>query len=328
MRYESYVTRITKDGDIDTSFGTDGYARLEPLENGANDCYGITVAHDGQIFGAVTAELWYDQSLQAMRIYAFNLTADGQLNEEFAGTGFLPYSFSNPEVYLHEVAMQNDGKLIAGGYTYDGNVDTEMIISRIHTSVESTEPDPADPAGIEIVAEAIDANNVKVTATPNAYAVEYHVGIISKTMFDQVGIETFAQALQADGNPHTGVQEISFGGLTELTEYVVIATAKNIEEEWTTVTVNVTTPQGEGFEEIISANFNVYPNPASAVVYIESVMNETAQVSIVDMTGRCVKQVETTNSVSTISINDINKGVYFVIIEQDGSRMVEKLVVE
>ena len=329
LRYETYVTRITPNGTIDTSFGTNGYARLEPLENGANDCYGITVAHDGQIFGAVTAELWYDQSLQAMRIYAFNLTADGQLNEDFAGTGYLPYSLSYPEIYLREVAMQKDGKLIAGGYTYDGNINTEMMISRIYTSVEGTEPgDPSNPAGIEVVAEAIDANNVKVTATPNAYAVEYHVGIISKTMFDQVGVETFAQALQADGNPHTEAQEISFGGLTELTEYVVIATAKNAEEEWTTVTANVTTPQGEGCEEIMAAKFNVYPNPATSVVYIESVMNETAQVSIVDLTGRCVKQIETTGNVSTIAIDDMNNGVYFVMIEQGGSRMVQKLVVK
>ncbi len=326
LRYETYVTRITKEGDIDTSFGVDGYARLEPLENGANDCYGITIAPDGQIFGAITAELWYDQTLTAMRIYAFNLTADGHLNEEFAGTGYLPYGLDYPEVYLREVAMQKDGKLVAGGYIYDGNVNTEMITSRIYTSVESSEP--AEPAGVEIVAEAMNAYKVKATTTPNIYTEEYHVGIVSKSMFDQVGLETMAQTLQADNNPYTGEQEIIFEDLAELTEYVVIATAKNAENEWTHSTVNVTTPQGEGCEEILASKFNVYPNPATSVIFIESVMNETAQVNIVDITGRSVKQFETTNNVSTVSIQDINKGIYFVIIEQDGSRMVEKLVVE
>ena len=326
LRYETYVTRITKDGDIDTSFGVDGYARLEPLENGANDCYGITIAPDGQIFGAITAELWYDETLTAMRIYAFNLTADGQLNEDFAGTGYLPYSLDYPEVYLREVALQKDGKLVAGGYTYDGNINTEMLISRIYTSVEGEEI--VEPAGVEIAAEAIDANNVKATFTPNAYTEEYHVGIISKQMFDQVGVETFAQALQADGNPYTDVKEIDFMSLTPLTEYVVIATAKNAEGAWTNTTANVTTPDVEGYEEIMEAKFNVYPNPASAVVYIESAMNESAQVSIVDLTGRCLKQIETTGSVSAIAIDDINKGVYFIVIEQNANSMIQKLVVK
>ena len=222
--------------------------------------------------------------------------------------------------------MQKDGKLIAGGYTYDGNVNTEMMISRIYTSVEGEEI--VEPAGVEIEAEAIDANNVKAIFTPNAYTEEYHVGIISKQMFDQVGVETFAQALQADGNPYTDVMEIDFMSLNPLTEYVVIATAKNAEGEWTNTTANVTTPDIEGYEEIMEAKFNVYPNPASAVVYIESTMNETAQVSIVDLTGRCVKQIETTGSVSTIAIDDINNGVYFVMIEQGGNSIVEKLVVK
>ena len=324
LRYETYVTRITKDGDIDTSFGVDGYARLEPLENGANDCYGITIAPDGQIFGAITAELWYDQTLTAMRVYAFNLTADGQLNEDFAGTGYLPYGLDYPEVYLREIDIQKDGKIVAAGYTYDGNVNTEIFTSRIYTSVEGE----AEAAGVEIVAEALNAYNVEVTATPNPYTTEYHVGIVSKTMFDQVGEDALVEAIKADNNPYTGEQVITFGDLTELTEYVVIATAKNSEGNWTNTMKNVTTPQGEGCDEILTSKFNLYPNPATSVLYIESVMNETAQVSVIDLTGRCVKQVETTDNITAIAIDDINKGVYFVMIEKDGNSVVQKLVVK
>ena len=324
LRYETYVTRITKDGDIDTSFGVDGYARLEPLENGANDCYGITIAPDGQIFGAITAELWYDETLTAMRVYAFNLTADGQLNEDFAGTGYLPYGLDYPEVYLREIDIQKDGIIVAAGYTYDGNVNTEIFTSRIYTSVEGE----AEAAGVEIVAEALNAYNVEVTATPNPYTIEYHVGIVSKTMFDQVGENALVEAIKADNNPYTGEQVITFGDLTELTEYVVIATAKNSEGNWTNTMKNVTTPQGEGCDEILTSKFNLYPNPATSVLYIESVMNETAQVSVIDLTGRCVKQVETTDNITAIAIDDINKGVYFVMIEKDGNSVVQKLVVK
>ena len=325
LRYETYVTRITKDGDIDTSFGVDGYARLEPLENGANDCYGITIAPDGQIFGAITAELWYDETLTAMRIYAFNLTADGQLNEDFAGTGYLPYSLEYPEIYLREVALQKDGKLVAGGYTYDGNVNTEMLISRIYTSVEGEEI--VEPAGVEIAAEAIDANNVTATFTPNEYTVEYHIGIISKEMFDQVGEETLAEAMQADNVPYTEAEEILFDGLTPKTEYVIIATAKNEAGEWTNTLAYVTTPESIGYAEIENANFNIYPNPATSAVYVETTMSN-AQVNIIDMTGRCVKSVEMSDNVATINVEDINKGVYFIMIQNDNNKVIEKLIVK
>ncbi len=324
LRSEAYVARITVDGDFDTTFGENGFAKMQPYENASHNCRGITIAPDGQIFGAISAELWYEQTLQSLRIYAFNLTADGQLNEDFAGTGFLPYPLDYPELYLDEIAIQKDGKIIAGGYTYDGNVNTEIFTSRIYTSVEGE----AEAAGVEIVAEALNAYNVEVNATPNPYTTEYHVGIVSKTMFDQVGEDALVEAIKADNNPYTGEQVITFGDLTELTEYVVIATAKNSEGNWTNTMKNVTTPQGEGCDEILTSKFNLYPNPATSVLYIESVMNETAQVSVIDLTGRCVKQVETTDNITAIAIDDINKGVYFVMIEKDGNSVVQKLVVK
>jgi hypothetical protein len=46
------------------------------------------------------------------------------------------------------------------------------------------------------------------------------------------------------------------------------------------------------------------------------------------LTGRCVKRIETTGGVSAIAIDDINKGVYFIVIEQNANSMIQKLVVK
>ena len=137
-----------------------------------------------------------------------------------------------------------------------------------------------------------------------------------------------ADALKADGKAYTTEQELTFENLVENTEYVILVVAKNATDEWSVEETYVVTLGGEeGVEEML-ANFNIYPNPATSTVFVESSLNEKAQVSIIDLTGRCVKEVELSNHVSAINIEDIESGVYFITVEQNGNRLVEKLVVK
>ena len=86
-----------------------------------------------------------------------------------------------------------------------------------------------------------------------------------------------------------------------------------------------TTPAEEGTMEILEGVFSVSPNPASSEVRISSAMNGEANVSIYDMTGRCVKEIRVADiSDATINVSDINKGVYFINV--DGN--VKKLIIK
>lgn len=324
---KAYVARVLSDGTIDESFGDNGFTFFESFsgEGCTNNSYGVTVANDGQIFGTYYA---YNHVTYASRAYVYNVDANGQLKENFAGTGIMPFTFSDPEVQTSEILLQDDGTLLVSGYLFDGDWSTDVFVAKIHTDVAPSDPvDPAEPAEIELTAVAVDAYNVKATATPNEHTVEYHVGIATKAMFDQVGEDALVQALQADNNPYTGAEEIIFDELTPETEYVVIATGKNADDVWMVATTTVTTPEGVGFDEFGVSSFEVYPNPATSVVYVKS-NGSAAQVSIIDLTGRCVKVVETTDNVTTISTDDINKGVYFIMIQQDDNKVVEKLIVK
>ena len=64
------------------------------------------------------------------------------------------------------------------------------------------------------------------------------------------------------------------------------------------------------------------------MINIESSLNGEAQVSIFDMTGRCVKQTVVEMSNASINIEDLNKGVYFISVKQDSNYNIQKLVVE
>ncbi len=78
---------------------------------------------------------------------------------------------------------------------------------------------------------------------------------------------------------------------------------------------------GENVGEIVKNDINIYPNPATKDFKVN--VNGNANVMIYDMTGRCVKEVNVDNN-TTINIEDLNTGVYFVNV----NGKVEKLVVK
>ena len=81
-----------------------------------------------------------------------------------------------------------------------------------------------------------------------------------------------------------------------------------------------------GTADFFKSNFSVYPNPANDVINITSLNNtEITSMSILDINGRVVKQIN--SSLLTISINDLNSGVYFLkinTIEGTGTTRVVK----
>lgn len=329
-KYEAYVTRVLSNGTVDTSFGTNGFTRFELFEGevAVNNSEAVVGAQDGQVFGTLYS---FDHDTQESRAYVYNLNENGQLNEDFAGTGILPITLQSGDIEVRTAAaaMQEDGKLLIGGmfFNNDGYA-SDVFVTRINTSVEGDGPiDPeVFPADVLVEAEAIDAYSVKATMTPNEYTTEYHAGILAVEFFDAMGEDLVVEALKADGNPLTGVKEVTYNDLTPLTAYYVVVVAKNEADEWVVVKGEVTTPEGIGYEEIEATQFNVYPNPATSTVFVET--NGNAQVSIIDMTGRVVKEMVITDNVSAINIEDINEGVYFIMIQNENNRIVEKLVVK
>ena len=77
--------------------------------------------------------------------------------------------------------------------------------------------------------------------------------------------------------------------------------------------------------ELVENDFYIYPNPASSEVKVLSIMNGEANVSIYDLTGRCVKNIRVADiSNATINVSDINKGVYFINVNGN----VEKIIIK
>ena len=114
---------------------------------------------------------------------------------------------------------------------------------------------------------------------------------------------------------------------TEYSVYVTTVDAAGQESEpsetlsFTSGNVNVT--------ETEISTFSLYPNPASSFITITSDVEGQGEVKVVDITGRIVKRFATADLTSTqVSVSDIDKGIYFVIVSYADTMVIRKFVVE
>jgi hypothetical protein len=72
-------------------------------------------------------------------------------------------------------------------------------------------------------------------------------------------------------------------------------------------------------------DIQVYPNPASEVIYIQSDKN-ISKVNIYDVTGRLV--YHSSQLQESINVSKLSAGIHFLEVESDGQRVVKNIVVK
>lgn len=81
-------------------------------------------------------------------------------------------------------------------------------------------------------------------------------------------------------------------------------------------------------DEIASADFSIYPNPASDVININSSEILNATISIVDLTGKVVKTASMNSLTTSVNTSGLNDGIYYVTITDGTSIATEKVVIK
>ncbi|MBR5983992.1 MAG: T9SS type A sorting domain-containing protein [Bacteroidales bacterium] len=74
-------------------------------------------------------------------------------------------------------------------------------------------------------------------------------------------------------------------------------------------------------------NVHIYPNPAKDIVSI-SLPVDNAQIDIVNILGQIVKSVNTTSANETISLEGMERGMYFFSIKMQDKTITKKVIVE
>lgn len=80
-------------------------------------------------------------------------------------------------------------------------------------------------------------------------------------------------------------------------------------------------------DEIEPLSVSVAPNPANAYVKVKTNGVEGATVKVVDVLGNVVLKETVMGSSKTINTADFRNGVYFVIVEAEGSKPINRKVI-
>ena len=85
---------------------------------------------------------------------------------------------------------------------------------------------------------------------------------------------------------------------------------------------------GENIEELASS-VNIYPNPVSDKLYIETEA-EIEEVVVYDVYGRIqnLRNSETQKLRNSIDVTDLNSGVYFIQIKTEEGNITKRFVKE
>ena len=112
-------------------------------------------------------------------------------------------------------------------------------------------------------------------------------------------------------------------GLEKSTEYCCTVTAVNQAGE-SEKSDEVCKTLGEGVEEFASS-FNIYPNPVSDKIYIETEV-EIEEVSIFDIYGRRQELSAVSCQPSAIDVSNLNSGIYFVKVVTSEGEVVKRIL--
>ncbi|MDR0872057.1 MAG: T9SS type A sorting domain-containing protein [Prevotellaceae bacterium] len=75
-------------------------------------------------------------------------------------------------------------------------------------------------------------------------------------------------------------------------------------------------------------DMSIYPNPTNSILNVELSSSNPADIFIVDITGKTLKQIKTNSKLTQINISDLNDGIYIVSVIQNGEQISKRFIVK
>ena len=305
---KAYIGRLNADGSVDESFGENGVVSLNVGEY-AEFALGVEVDTLGNYLVTGHSELPSinpESQLPRYESFIARVTKDGVFDTTFGedGDGFVRFEAFEGDGCVNNqetsCVIAPDGQIFGTFYSWNHNdYSTRAYVYNLDSDGNLKE-------------NFVGGGIVAVPVIPEENDVE--IRTMSLTLQDDKLLVSGFIYVDNDGDL-SGEQSDIF--ISKLYTDLEPTNNGNGDDENGNDTV--------ALAEVSNSAFRIYPNPASSQLYVKSETN--AQVSIIDLTGRVVKEIETTDEITTIDINDINEGVYFIMIQDEKNRIVEKLVV-
>ena len=209
-------------------------------------------------------------------------------------------------------------------------MESEMSEPACATTLDVALPDepgdgeePEEPADTTLLAAPQNLRAVIRQDVPG-YSYKYEITMMWDAVEGAKGYDVFVNTADTSGFQmgYTNGTAYVAGSNEEITfEFYVVAFNDSIDSKPSEVyTVTVV---DDAIEEITSL-FNIYPNPVSDKLYIET-LTQTQTIEIYDMFGRQQSMVNGQQSM-VIDVTNLNSGVYFVKVVTANGEAVQRFI--
>ena len=322
--YDALVFRLNVDATMDTSFGNAG---MQLLQSGAetDEIQSVKLQNDGKIIlGGVTGT-GNDRDFLLIR-----LKSNGSLDSNFGNNGIQITAIGPVYDICRTVCIQNDGKILASGYTYY-NLPNARDLVIVRYNANGILDNTFGNGGISVVmTDSVDFGST-AGVLPDGKIV---VGGTRKTA-------TAFDFLLTCFNT-TGQLEATFGnGGATTTDYMGsnFANSLAVQSDGRIVVAGITNNNGagndfmvaryvydisspEGLENIVNdmQHLKCYPNPFSDYTLIKFDKNaEDASLDIFNTFGQRIKRMDHLNGTEVILSRELlPAGLYTFIVTQKG----------
>lgn len=110
------IARYNSNGSLDPTFGTGGKASVEFISGAIDQCEAVALQADGKIIAVGQV---FDDSTGVVDFALARFNTDGSFDSTFGTGGKLTTDFFNTNDGASDVAIQPDGKIIAGGFAFN-----------------------------------------------------------------------------------------------------------------------------------------------------------------------------------------------------------------
>ncbi len=180
---------------------------------------------------------------------------------------------------------------------------------------------------IDVEISNITDSSAVMIATPNDETGVFYDGIITKSFFDSIGVDSAVKIIQASPYPQYAVDNWNWINLDAGTAYKGIAIGKNGNEEWGEATiVDFMTLFPTGITSVDNKPVKIYPQPSNGLFVIEGGFVSGKTVKVYDIKGRLVHQTTRVDQRQEIDVRHLTDGVYFV--QTEAGKSVHKMVIK
>jgi uncharacterized delta-60 repeat protein len=324
------VARFNVNGSLDLTFNAVGYVSTL-IEEGMDEGRSVAIQTDGKI---VVTGFSFDFFKREFATVRYN--ANGSLDTTFDTDGICTTSVGVVDDAAYDVVLQNDGKIVATGYSSTGST-YEFALVRYNTdgSLDSTfgsegavltaVSDAADvPYALSIAADGkilaagtseYDVALVRYNTNGELDATFNTDGIVT-TDFDSPLTDDVAEAMliQPDGKILVaGYADIGGSNLD-----IVLARYNN------NATSNLDA------HKVFAGEVTIYPNPFNDQTTLEfQATKHNATIQIFDAMGNKLEHIENVSgNTFRLHRNALAGGIYFLFVEQNNEPIIaEKIII-